>query len=167
MPDLSTARSLLFVPGNDERKLAKALASEADAVIADLEDSVPAGEKEAAREQVAGIVAGARGRAATMVRINGLGTPFGHPDWAAVRSLGLAGVVLPKAEPAAVGALEGDGPPIVAIVETAAGLRAGFQVASSPRVAALALGGVDLALELGLERRRDGQELLLARSTLV
>ena len=167
MPDLGTARSLLFVPGNDERKLAKALASQADAVIADLEDSVPADEKEAARELVVGVVTGAQTRVATMVRINGFETPFGQGDWAAVSGLGLAAVVLPKAEPAALGALEGEGPPIVAIVETAAGVRCAFEVASSRRVAALALGGADLGLELGLERRADGQELLFARSKLV
>src|SRR3712207_820140 len=111
MPDLSTARSLLFVPGNDERKLAKALASDADAVIADLEDAVPASEKEAAREQVARMLTGSESRAATTVRINGFDTPFGHGDWAALRGLDLAAVVVPKAEPAALGALEGDGPP--------------------------------------------------------
>jgi citrate lyase beta subunit len=48
-PALSTVRSLLFAPGNDERKLRRALESDADAVIADLEDAVPAGEKDRAR----------------------------------------------------------------------------------------------------------------------
>ena len=49
MDDLSTIRSLLFAPGNDEDKLARAATSGAGAVIAELEDSVPPGEKERAR----------------------------------------------------------------------------------------------------------------------
>ena len=51
--DLSHARSLLFAPGSDERKLATALASEADVVVADLEDAVAPAEKPAARDVVA------------------------------------------------------------------------------------------------------------------
>ena len=47
---LATARSLLFAPGHEERKLQKALAAGADVVVADLEDAVPAGEKDAARD---------------------------------------------------------------------------------------------------------------------
>lgn len=167
MPDLRTARSLLFVPGNDERKVARALDSEADAVIVDLEDAVPVAEKAAAREQVLELLAHASPSAATMVRINAIDTPFGQSDWAAVRESAVGAVVLPKATPAAVRALAGEGPPVLAIVETAAGLRTAFELASAPRVAALALGGADLGLELRLEPRPDGQEILFARSTLV
>ncbi|MGH3019286.1 MAG: aldolase/citrate lyase family protein, partial [Gaiellaceae bacterium] len=56
---LATARSLLFAPGNDERKLEKALAAGADAVVADLEDAVPAAEKEAARTVARRVLGGA------------------------------------------------------------------------------------------------------------
>jgi citrate lyase subunit beta/citryl-CoA lyase len=49
---LASVRSLLFAPGNQERKLRGALESDADAVIADLEDAVPAAEKDRAREVV-------------------------------------------------------------------------------------------------------------------
>ena len=59
--DLSHARSLLFAPGSDERKLATALASEADLVVADLEDAVAPAEKPAARDVVARVAP--RGRA--------------------------------------------------------------------------------------------------------
>jgi len=57
--------------------------------------------------------------------------------------------------------------PLVAIVETAAGLREAFSIASHERVHVLLLGAVDLGLALGLEQRVDGQELLFARSSLV
>jgi citrate lyase beta subunit len=150
----ATARSLLFAPGNDERKLEKALAAGADAVVADLEDAVPATEKEAARTVARRVLGGA-------------GTEHWGADLQAVADLELDALVLPKATPEAVGALGPDGPPVVAIVETALGVRHAYETARLPRVAALVLGAVDLGLELGLEPRADGQEVLYARSRLV
>jgi citrate lyase beta subunit len=167
MSDLSSARSLLFVPGNEERKLAKALGAGADAVVADLEDAVPAPEKAAARSLVARVLAEAQSQSLVMARVNAVGTPFWEDDVRALSGLDLDALVLPKATPEAVAALGPDGPPLVAIVETAQGLRHAYETASSPRVAALVLGAVDLGLELGLERRSDGQEVLFARSQLV
>jgi citrate lyase beta subunit len=167
MSDLSSARSLLFVPGNEERKLAKALEAGADAVVADLEDAVPAPEKAAARSLVARVLAEAQSQSLVMARVNAVGTPFWEDDVRALSGLDLDALVLPKATPEAVAALGPDGPPLVAIVETAQGLRHAYETASSPRVAALVLGAVDLGLELGLERRSDGQEVLFARSQLV
>lgn len=165
--DLSHLRSLLFAPGSDERKLEKALASDADAVVADLEDAVSFDEKPAARERVVRLLAEKKTACARMVRLNGVGTEFFEDDVAAVADLGLDAVVLPKATPEAVAALGKGGPPIVAIVETALGLRLAYETAASPRVAALVLGGVDLGAELRLEPRADGQEILFARSKVV
>jgi citrate lyase beta subunit len=76
-------------------------------------------------------------------------------------------LVLPKATPDAVAALGPDGPPVIAIVETALGLRLAYETASAPRVAALVIGAVDLGAELGLEPRPDGLEILHARSRVV
>ena len=56
---------------------------------------------------------------------------------------------------------------MIAIVETALGLRLAYETASSPRVAALLLGAADLGAELGWEPRPDGLELLYARSKVV
>jgi citrate lyase beta subunit len=101
------------------------------------------------------------------VRVNGVGTPWFVDDLALVRELALDAVVLPKATPEAVGALGEARPPVIAIVESAAGLRAAFEIASQPRVAVLLLGAVDLGAELGLEPGPDRNELLYARSKVV
>jgi citrate lyase subunit beta/citryl-CoA lyase len=158
--DLSHARSLLFAPGGDERKLAGALASEADAVVADLEDAVAPAAKPAAREVVARL-------APRIVRVNGAGTGWFEDDLELVGGLSLDAIVLPKATPDAVAALGRTGPPVVAIVETARGLRLAYETACSPRVVALVIGAVDLGAELGLEPRPDGLEILHARSRVV
>lgn len=164
---LATARSLLFAPGNDERKLEKALAAGADAVVADLEDAVPAGEKEAARTVARRVLGGAATESLVAVRINAAGTEHWGADLQAVADLELDALVLPKAIPDGVGALGPDGPPVIAIVETALGVRHAYETARMPRIAALVLGAVDLGLELGLEPRADGQEILYSRSRLV
>jgi citrate lyase beta subunit len=158
--DLPHARSLLFAPGDDERKLAGALASEADAVVADLEDAVAPAQKPAAREVVSRL-------APRVVRVNGADSSWFEDDLALVQGLELDAVVLPKATPEAVASLGEQGPPVIAIVETAHGLRLAYETARSARVAALVIGAVDLGAELGLEPRPDGLEILHARSRIV
>lgn len=167
MPQLNQLRSLLFAPGSDERKLVKALESEADAVIADLEDAVAPGDKDVARELTVRVLAETETHAARLVRVNGMDTPYALDDLAAVAELDLDAIVVPKATPEAIAALGDDGPPLIAIVETAAGLQHARELAAAPRVKALLLGAVDLGLDLGLEPRADGLELLHARSTIV
>ncbi len=157
---LAHARSLLFAPGDDERKLRSALASAAHAVVADLEDAVAPAQKGFARELVAELRPPA-------VRVNGAGTEWFADDLALVEELAPDAIVLPKATPETVAAVGGEGPPVIAIAETAAGIRAAYETASSPRVVALLLGAVDLGAETGLEPRPDGLELLYARSKLV
>jgi citrate lyase beta subunit len=164
---LSNLRSLLFAPGSDERKLARALESDADAVVADLEDAVAPAEKASARELVVRILAGRTPGPARIVRINGTDTGLWEDDAEALEPLGLDAIVLPKATPDAVDALGSDGPPLIAIAETALGVRLAYETATRPRVAALALGAADLGAELRLEPRPDGLEILFARSSLV
>ncbi len=168
MPSLQTARSFLFAPGSEERKLVRALESDADAVVCDLEDAVAPAEKESARELVTRLVADVETRAARLVRVNAVGTRWHDADVDAVRASEADGVVLPKATAAAAQAVAARVElPIVAIVETAVGLRDAFAIASHDSVQALMLGAVDLGLELGLEPRDDGHEILFARSSLV
>jgi citrate lyase beta subunit len=166
--DLSHVRSLLFAPGSDERKLVKALGSDADALVADLEDAVAPAEKEAARALVADVFASPPGPGPLrLVRVNGVDTAFHAGDLEAVVAIGPDAIVLPKATPEAVDALGGDGPPVVAIVETAQAVRLAYEIASRPRVLALQIGALDLGAEVGLEPRPDGLELLYVRSKVV
>jgi citrate lyase beta subunit len=166
MPSLASARSLLFAPGGDGRTLGKALAAGADAVVADLEDAVLPEEKVRARDVVAEVLAPAA-PTLRLVRVNAVGTEWFADDLARLGELGLDGVVLPKATPEAAVEASALGLSVVAIVETADGLRRAHALASVPAVEALVLGAVDLGLELGLEPRADGDELLFARSSLV
>jgi len=159
-------RSLLFVPAHEADLLEAAFASGADAVVADLEDSVPAERKEEARRVIAEVLPQSEG-AARLVRINAPETGFAEDDLATVTGLELDALVLPKATADAVAAFAAAGPPLIAVIESGAGLRQAYEVAAAPRVAALALGANDLALDLRLEARADALELLYARSKLV
>jgi citrate lyase beta subunit len=165
--ELATARSFLFAPGNEERKLRKALAAGADAVIADLEDGVAPALRGEAREVVARVLGEVESDSAVLVRVNPPGSEWFDDDAALVRELDLDGVVLPKAAPESVEALGAGGPPVVAIVESAAGLARVGETAAAARVAVLALGSHDLSAELRLAQRADQLELLLPRAELV
>ena len=89
-------RSFLFVPGDDERKIAKALDSAADALILDLEDAVAPQRKAAAREVCTSVLRSAKTAKKMFVRINGLDTPHALADLAAVVAGKPFGVMLPK-----------------------------------------------------------------------
>ena len=168
MASLQTARSFLFAPGSEERKLVRALESGADAVVADLEDAVASEEKDAARDLATRLLGDVGAESLRLLRVNGIETEWHDADVAVVGEIGLDGVVVPKATAAAVRTVGGRvDTPIVAIVETARGLREAFEIASQEQVAVLLLGAVDLGLDLGLEEREDGQEILFARSSLV
>ncbi len=93
-----TARSLLFVPGDSDRKLAKAVSSRADMLILDLEDSVASSEKAAARGRVREFLASHPLRAATQlwVRVYPLGGADVLADLVAVVAARPDGIVLPK-----------------------------------------------------------------------
>src|SRR5271165_5859055 len=88
-------RSPLFAPGDSERKMTKAIASAADVVILDLEDSVAAPAKPTARAMVPDVVRAHPGRG-LIVRVNPSGTPWYLDDLAAVVPARPAAVMLPK-----------------------------------------------------------------------
>jgi citrate lyase beta subunit len=163
---ISRVRSILFAPGNDAHKLRSALESSAHAVVADLEDAVAPRQKAVSREVVARTYADDAGPL-RLIRVNGVDTVWFASDLQLVVDLAPDALVLPKATPDAVEALGPQGPPVVAIVESAQGLRFAYEIASKPRVVALLLGAVDLGVELGLEPRADGAEILYARSKVV
>src|SRR5699024_10320602 len=99
--------TLLYVPGDRADRVATALASTAVVVIVDLEDAVAPGVKDAARENVAALLADAPAGRAVQVRVNAAGTPWHDDDVATVAALPTrVGLRLPKAEdPAAVAGL--------------------------------------------------------------
>jgi citrate lyase subunit beta/citryl-CoA lyase len=167
-------RSLLFVPADDARKLDKAMASGADAVIVDLEDSISAQGKADARVSAAAFIGNAgkaTHRPRLLVRINGLATGLADADLDAVVPARPDAIMLPKAEGGAdivradaklaareaIAGLSDGCIKIVAIAtETATALfLAGTYGGASARLEGLTWGGEDLSAELGAETNRD------------
>jgi citrate lyase subunit beta / citryl-CoA lyase len=140
-------RSYLFAPGHNERLVSKVFDAGADAVILDLEDAVPAEYKDRAR----GLVAEAAAERPAVVRINPPGTADAQADLAAVAGHALA-LRVPKVEsPEQVAWVVERAPhvPLICAIESAKGLLAASRIASTPGVANLSIGGVDLRRELG------------------
>jgi citrate lyase subunit beta/citryl-CoA lyase len=166
MSAVTAARSALFVPGDRGDRFPKAVASGADVVVLDLEDAVAVGAKDGAREVVVRWLTAA---GSGVVRINASGTEWFEADCAALAGApGLLGVMLPKAaDPEAIAQLAGrlPGVPLIALIETGEGLRSADRVAAADPVVRLALGTVDLALDLDMDET--WESLLLARSQLV
>jgi citrate lyase subunit beta/citryl-CoA lyase len=94
---MTEPRSWLFVPADSEKKIGKAIESEADAVIFDLEDSVAPGQKAAAR-QILKTLGKRSGGPQWWVRINPLGSEHHKDDLDVIAMADLHGIVLPKAE---------------------------------------------------------------------
>ena len=166
---LAGFRSLLFVPMDDAGRAQRAFDRGADAVVLDLEDGLAPEAKDLARAELVELLRSLpepRGSAA-LVRVNATDTAWGPDDLLALREVDVDVIVVPKATPETVRPWAGLGAPLLAIVETAAGLRSAHATASDPAVHGLMLGAADLGAELGLEPRADGLELLHARSTLV
>jgi citrate lyase subunit beta/citryl-CoA lyase len=170
---LALARSFLFVPATRPERYAKALASGADAVIIDLEDAVAPAEKTVARQRLAqawpSLSADQRGR--VLVRVNASGTAWHHDDLALLAALGVAGVVLPKAESAAdlarVAAAMGPACALLPMIESVAGLDAVDVLARCPAVARLAFGNLDFQADAGMACGPDEAELTPVRLALV
>jgi citrate lyase subunit beta/citryl-CoA lyase len=174
-------RSFLYVPANRDKFLEKSLGLPADALLFDLEDSVPAAEKDNAR---AGVKAYAPKVSGPQVwaRVNGLETGFAEADLDAVIGVkALAGVFLPKVETrdevvrwdAMIGKLEAArGVPngttkLVLSIESALGVLNAYDMAlGAKRVVSSAFGGAqdgDLNTDLGCVWSIDGPEMMHAR----
>jgi citrate lyase subunit beta/citryl-CoA lyase len=169
MPTSFTARSLLFAPGDSERKIAKAGASGADLVLLDLEDSVTAANKPEARRIVADHLKSAERAQPQWVRINPLDGGEALADLAAIVPARPDGVLLPKASRAEADRLDH----YLSALETAAGLPIGAipvaalatetaqamfglgDYAGTPRLVALSWGAEDSATALGATDNRD------------
>lgn len=160
---LKMASTYLFVPGNSERKVQKALTSGSDAVIVDLEDSVPDHEKVAAREAVVRLLGQYDSPLSTQlwVRVNAAGSKEFELDVKAIPWDRVYGVVLPKAEdPDAVRLLaEAGARRVLLLVESVVGLaRLAHLAAAAPVVERAAIGTWDLATDLGLLALDDPDE---------
>ena len=161
---MAEPRSWLFVPADSEKKIIKALDSEADAIIFDLEDSVAPGMKAVARELLQNLPKRSDGPQ-WWVRINPLGTEF-HKDDMEVLGIGdIHGIVLPKAESGAdvteLAHRTGNIPIHAIVTETAASLFGllSYREPGSP-LAAMSWGAEDLSAALGASSKYDdGGEL--------
>jgi citrate lyase subunit beta/citryl-CoA lyase len=89
-------RSVLYIPASNDKALAKIASLACDAVIIDLEDAVLPADKAAARDKIAGILAGPQRRCEIVVRINPLASEWGADDLLAVAKAGPDGILLPK-----------------------------------------------------------------------
>ncbi|MFC4055501.1 HpcH/HpaI aldolase/citrate lyase family protein [Actinomadura syzygii] len=144
-------RSYLFAPGHRADVLLKAIASEADAVILDLEDAVPRDRKEQARWNVAAALADAPDRAAR-VRINEARGADAERDLAALPA-GSFGIRVPKVEAPedlAWVAERRPGTPLTAALESARGIAMAAEIAASGLCSSVSIGGMDLRRDLSL-----------------
>jgi citrate lyase subunit beta/citryl-CoA lyase len=182
-PPAPPLRSLLFVPGHRSGWIASAQRSGTDAILVDLQDAVPPGEIDRAREVVRAAVEELSGAPpAILARVSAVDSPALDADLDAVVRPGLAGIVLPMVEtPADVQALGGrldrleasrgiaaGSTVIMPLVETALAARFAFEIArSSERVAYMGAGTApegDIARAIGFRWTPEGSETLLLRS---
>jgi citrate lyase subunit beta/citryl-CoA lyase len=170
-PTLRPRRSVLYMPGANERALEKAAGLPADALILDLEDAVAPDAKAEARDRVCEAASSGRyGAREVAIRVNSAGTPWHDDDLRAAAGSGPAAVVVPKVDsPATVHAVEkaldaGGAPATTAIwamLETPAALLRAKEICSaSERLTVLVMGTNDLAKELRAEHVSGRQPLL-------
>ncbi|ESY57431.1 MULTISPECIES: CoA ester lyase [unclassified Mesorhizobium] len=166
-------RSLLFVPGDSEKKLDKGFGAGADVVIVDLEDSVAPQNKASARDIAARFIGGNRQQtsSAIYIRVNDLSTGLTDDDLAALVPVKPDGIMLPKSNSgqdvqqlsvklrvheAENGLPDGAIKILPIITETAAGLLAAATYAgASARLAGLTWGAEDLSAAIGAQAARD------------
>ncbi len=178
---METMRSVLFTPGNQDRRVAKALDLPVDAVCLDLEDSVPPDDKPAARAIIRERVSALEQRDTPqiLVRVNPIDSGFLFEDLVAVVGLArVSAIMLPKAETrqcvlaadTMLTSLEGPRDSagrlrIVPLLETALGVFNALEITRScERIETAAFGAVDFAADLGVRWTKEGQERVMARS---
>lgn len=164
-------RSLLFVPGDSEKKFTRAVSSGADALILDLEDAVAPARKTGARGLVGDMIRQGAGQAKIFVRVNSLDTGLILDDLAAVVMPGIGGILLPKSNGAQdvlrlghyLDALEAlttiaPGQTRILVVSTetpAAMFNLGSYAPPHPRLAGLTWGAEDLGAAIGITSNKE------------
>lgn len=177
-------RSVLFVPAHKADWIQKALRSEADGVILDLEDSVPEAEKQLARANAREAILGYSGDKALIVRANGLTTEHFGEDLRQVSVAGLSAYLLPMLSTRddvvafdsviAAGEIANRVPrgtiEVIASFETAASIVNVDEIVSAPRVGgvmAAAAKDADISRSVGFQWTRQGSETLYLRSRIL
>ncbi len=159
MSELRPRRSVLYMPGANDKALEKATTLPCDAIIFDTEDSVAPDVKAVARDKVAAAVAsGAYGNRELTIRVNSAETEWHTDDLRSAAAAGPSGIVVPKVNSAAEVAtieriIEAAGVPdhtrIWAMLETPSAVEHAVEIAtSSERLEVLVMGTNDLAKEL-------------------
>ena len=175
-------RSLLFVPGNKENMLAKAVGFRPDAFVPDMEDSVPPNEKGNARETIRKLLAQLAATGVPVIpRVNALETDWIAADLGAVVGPHIVGVSVGKVRNAGdVSAIS----QLIGTLEARAGVAVGstkllpwIETAeaivncdaicrASERILGVAFGGEDFTNDMGIERLEDESQVLYARSRI-
>ncbi len=170
-------RTMLYVPAHIEKHINKARVLQTDSIIFDLQESVPASEKENARETLLRAFKDDNfGNSEKVVRINLLDTQLGKDDLSAIAGLPIDAVMFPRIESAqqvidsiiALDAAGGAEKSIMVNIESPLGvLRAEEIAASSGRIAAIVLGTTDLANALKINLTKDRIGLILSLSQVI
>lgn len=152
----------IFVPATRPNRIAKAACSGADAVIVDLEDSVPPSEKVNARLGLAEYLNDVP--VPVFLRINAADTEWFTDDVGFARNAGISGVILPKIEESSV-CTALDDLAVVGLIESAKGIVNLPDICQAANLRQLAFGSIDYAFDVGCAE--DHEALLLARLSLV
>ena len=179
---MTVLKSPLFVPGNRPDMLEKALGLAPDAYVPDMEDAVPPGEKENARNFTASFLPRlAEAGPLVIPRVNSLDTGLMEDDLAAVVSPHIFGVSVGKVQSAddiehissvldrleEKAGLEVGRIRLIPWIETAAAIVNAYQVcAASPRIVAVAFGAEDFTNDMGIQRTEDDSEVAYPRSVV-
>lgn len=179
MNSKSIRRSLLYVPGDSEKMINKALDLNADSFILDLEDAVSPAKKELARKNVKNSIHLFKEKQKEIiVRINDIKTQHGVLDLEAIIEELPDAIIVPKADEEAVAiadilvkstemrfGIKNFVIEIIPLLETSHGIVNAFKIlSSSNRVSAVQLGAEDLINELGIERTNAGKEIEYSRN---
>jgi (3S)-malyl-CoA thioesterase len=158
-------RTALFLPASNPRAIVKARTLDVDMVILDLEDAVRPADKAAARAAAVAAVAEGFGGRIAAIRINAIGSAEHDADRAAVAGSACDMIVVPKVESAAE--VGGWGKPMLAMVETPAGVLNAPAIAATPGIAGLIAGTNDLKATLGIPAGAGRDGLALALQAIV
>ena len=167
---MTILRSVLYMPGINQKAMDKALNLDCDAVVLDLEDAVEVSKKEDSRQLVIRqIENNDYGPRVVVVRVNDLGTKWGEQDVAAVANLPIQAILVPKvSEIRDISRLVdllnrlGSELPIWIMVETPLAIININELARQPRVTALVMGTSDLVVDLCAEHLEERQNISYA-----